>query len=74
MQGIRTSKNWKKKKKKQNLFHPISINLTVYEVSYLMSRSVETSFILIWSSQKADLRQNNPSLKHVGSAPILESM
>lgn len=60
-------------KKDKNLFHPISINLKVYEVSYLMSRSVETPFILSWSSRKADLRQNNPSLKHFGSAPVLES-
>lgn len=62
---IRTSKNWKKIKKVTKSLSSISINLMVYEVSYLMSRSVETSFILIWSSRKADLRQNNPSLKHV---------
>lgn len=33
-------------------------------------RMIETPFNLGWSRPEADLRQDNPSLKHFGSAPV----
>lgn len=50
------------------------MNFKVYQVSYFIFETVETSFNLDWSRPEADLRQDNlPPLKHFGSAPASES-
>lgn len=49
------------------------MNFKVYEVSYLIQAGRWRLHInLSRSRPEADLRQDNPSLKHFGSAPRLE--
>jgi hypothetical protein len=50
------------------------MNFTVYKVSYFfLGRTIETLFNLVCSRPEADLRQDNPFLKHFGSAPESKS-